>query len=121
MKAKKIIYYISTVLISAMLLAGAANYIFNYAIAREEIITLGFPAWIIYPLAVAKTLGAVMLWIKRAECAWLKEWAYAGIVFNLLLATGAHLSVADGQQFFPLVALLLTIVSRTSLPKTEVE
>lgn len=119
MNAKKIIYYASTALISLMLLAGAINFILNYTTAREEFLSFGFPVWIIYPLAAAKALGSFMLWVKHPECAWLREWAYAGIAFNLLLALGAHLSIADGKEIFPIVALFLVVVSRVSLEKLK--
>jgi hypothetical protein len=76
---------------------------------------LGFPTWLIYPMAIAKILGIVAVLVKISPI--LKEWAYAGLFFNSTLALAAHLAVSDGN--WPLAAMALTavIVSRIFLPK----
>jgi len=42
----------------------------------------------------------------------LKEWAYAGLFFDALLALSAHLMVNDGGQITAIVALIAIVVSR---------
>ena len=116
MKTTKIIYYVSTGLFSLMLLAGATMYFLDYPHMSEEFTKLGFPLWIIYPLAVAKYLGIVSLWVKQIPNV-VREWAYAGFFFNLFLAFHAHLSINDGEQWGALIAIILLFTSRISLAK----
>lgn len=108
-KRDKIIYYIATGLFSALMLFSASMYF----IMHEEIaLTFGllqFPAFIIYPLAIAKILGLVAIWTEKSK--WLKEWAYAGFTFNALLAIGAHLNIGDGEHMGGVMAIVLLTVS----------
>jgi hypothetical protein len=59
-----------------------------------EIITniLGYPAYIIPFLGVAKVLGAIAILVPGFPR--LKEWAYAGLFFDLLGATYSNIMVA---------------------------
>lgn len=108
-KRNKIIYWAATGMISVLLLMSAGMYVFNYAEVSEVFIKLGFPVYIIYPLAAAKTLGVIVLWAKNTKA--LKEWAYAGMFFNFVLASSAHLAINDGEFAPALVAIVLLFVS----------
>ncbi len=108
-KRNKIIYWIATGLLSALILMSAGMYFFNYEMVSEIFITLGFPTYIIYPLAVAKLLGLVAIWTKKSGM--LKEWAYAGFFFDFVLALTAHINVNDGEYGGALIALVLLVVS----------
>lgn len=111
MKTNKIIFWISTGLLSLLMLFSAVYmYIINHdTVAVPNFEGLGFPTWIIYPLAIAKLLGIVAITTRKS--AKLKEWAYAGFFFNFTLAIGAHLAVNDGQFAASALALVLLIVS----------
>ena len=104
-----IIYRISTGLITLLMSFSASMYVFQNEMASESFLKLGFPTFVIYPLATAKILGLIAIWSNKSKM--LKEWAYAGFVFNLLLAIGAHLSINDGDYPAALVGLILVIVS----------
>jgi uncharacterized membrane protein len=56
---------------------------------------LGYPKYIIPFLGVAKILGAIVLLIPNLRR--IKEWAYAGLCFDLVGA-GASLIAVDGWQ-----------------------
>ncbi|MGB1206262.1 MAG: DoxX family protein [Chitinophagales bacterium] len=75
----------------------------------ETIAKLGFPTYIIYPLAIAKILGLVAIWTKKSEA--LKEWAYTGFFFNFVLALTAHININDGEFAPASVAIVLLLVS----------
>lgn len=109
-KGIKITHWISTALVCLLMTASASMYVFNYEEVRatfdEE---LGFPTWLIYPMAVAKYSAVLMLLTKFNRS--LTEWAYAGLVFNMLLALGTHVSRGDDQTLQVLVGLLLVVVS----------
>lgn len=108
-KRDNIIYYAATGLFSALIGMGVVMYFAQHEMVSEMFTSLGFPTWIIYPLAIAKTLGLVAIWTNKSKM--LKEWAYAGFVFDLLLAISAHTMVGDGGQGGAIVALLLVVVS----------
>lgn len=111
MKRNKIIYWIATVLLTLQMLFSAGMYIFNNQQIREAFTTLGFPTFIIYPLAFAKLLGILVILTRKNPT--LVEWAYAGFFFNFLLALGAHLNASDGQFPGAVAALVFLLVSYT--------
>lgn len=94
MKAKKIFYWISTLLICGLMIFSATMYFMNYEGIAGFFQALGFPTWLIYPLAVAKLLAVVAILTKLSK--FLKEWAYAGIFFDVVMAFTAHTLAGDG-------------------------
>lgn len=108
-KRDKIIYWIATGLLSAMMMMSAGMYLFNNAMVSETFSNLGFPSYIIYPLAVAKILGVIAIVSNKSKA--LKEWAYAGFFFDFVLAAAAHLSISDGDHMGAIVATVLLFVS----------
>lgn len=108
-KKYKVIFWISTVLLTILLLFSVGNYIFNNEIFSAIFIKLGYPSYLIYPLSLLKILGLITIWTKNSKT--LKEWAYAGFFFNFTLAISAHLNINDGAFPFPLIALILLLTS----------
>ena len=109
MKTQKIIYWIATALLSLLALFSAGRYFFNHAEIANVFTSLGFPTYIIYPLATLKILGLIVILGNIGGN--LKEWAYAGFFFNFVLAFFAHLMVGDGEQFGALMALVFLLAS----------
>lgn len=108
-KRNKIIYLVSTGLLTVLMLMSAGMYFFNNEMVTETFTKLGFPTYIIYPLATAKLLGLVAIWTKKSKT--LTEWAYAGFFFNFLLATAAHVGINDGEYQAAVVAIVLVLMS----------
>ncbi len=109
MSIQKILYYLSTGLLTLIMLFSAYNYFFNYEAIHGFFEAFGYPTYIIYPLAIAKLLGLVAIWTRISPL--LKEWAYAGFFYDVVLAFAAHY-FTDGGITFSLVALIAIIVSR---------
>jgi len=109
MKWARILYWVVTGPLIALMLFAVYNYIFKHELIVDVFNKLGYPTYIIYPLAVAKLLGIIAIVTKRSPV--LKEWAYAGFFFNFLLALSAHLNVGDGQFPPALVCLILLTAS----------
>ena len=105
----KIIYWVSTGLISALMLFSASMYFINHEMVREVFTGLGYPTYIIYPLAVLKILGVIAILTKKSTT--LKEWAYAGFFFDMLLAASAHFMAEDGGTAPALIGIILLLVS----------
>lgn len=104
----KIVYWIATGLLCLLMLASAGMYIFNHAEVANIFTKLGYPTYIVYPLAIAKILGVMAILTKFSRI--LKEWAYAGFFFDFLLAASAHY-FANESPTIAIVALLLLLVS----------
>ena len=104
MKTTKIIYYLTTGLLSFLLIASAGMYLFNTAEISKLFTSFGYPTYIIYPLAFAKISAVVVLWTKLNT---LKEWAYSALTFEFILAFFAHYMVGDGEQTGAIIALVL--------------
>ncbi len=100
-----LIYRIATGLLTVMMVGGPAMYIFNHDEVSATFEGLGYPAFLVYPLAGAKLLGLVAIWTRKIEL--LKNLAYAGYFYTFILACSAHIMAGDGQFVPPLVALTL--------------
>ncbi len=116
-KPWKIAYYISTVLISVGSLLGAYFELSGNEMAVGVLTHLGYPLYVNYILGVAKILGVIGLWQNKIP--FLREWAYAGFYFDLILAGVSHLAVGDGLAVIssPLINLILLTVSYVGLRK----
>ncbi|MEM7132860.1 MAG: DoxX family protein [Chloroflexota bacterium] len=109
-KRNKIIYWGVTGLFSAFMLMNVVMYVAQNEMVTETFVGFGYPAYLVYPLALAKLLGIIAIGTRRS--ALLKEWAYAGFFFDFLLAFGAHMMAGDGGAIAPLVAIVILLVSR---------
>ncbi|WP_435262928.1 DoxX family protein [Tenacibaculum sp. nBUS_03] len=109
MNTNKIIFYISTGLLTLLMLFSAGMYFFNHAEVAKMFIGFGYPTYIIYPYAVAKILGVVAIWFFKGH--FFREWAYAGFFFAFILAFFAHIMISDGGQLAAVVALIVLTVS----------
>lgn len=85
MKKINTAYWILTGLFAAFMLFSAIPNIVSNAESVDLISTqLGFPKYFIPFIGVAKTLGAIAILIPGF--ARIKEWAYAGLMFDLIAA-----------------------------------
>lgn len=109
MKKNKIIYYVSTGLLTLLMLFSAGMYFFNHEAVVVMFTKFGYPTYIIYPYAIAKLLGIVVIWFLTNKT--IKEWAYAGFFFAFILAFFAHVMIGDGEQMAALIAMILLVIS----------
>jgi len=110
MKTDKIIYWIATGITCAIFAFSAGMYTLNYEMVSGYFPVLGFPAWLVAPLAAAKILGIVAILTRKVKV--LTEWAYAGFFFDAVLAEAAHIDHGDGFLQLALLAIVSTLVSR---------
>ncbi|MEM8901790.1 MAG: DoxX family protein [Bacteroidota bacterium] len=111
----KIIFYVATGLFTALMLFSASNYFFQTAVIQEAFTGFGYPSYLVIPLGVAKLLGLAAIWFAPKQ--FLKEWAYAGFFFNVVLAFFAHTMIGDGQSMGAVIALVLLLTSYWSSTK----
>jgi hypothetical protein len=112
MKKINIIYWTSTVLFGAfMLFSGIMNAIIEPDSIALITTTLGYPQYIIPFLGVAKILGALAILVPGFPR--LKEWAYAGLFFDMAGATysGIYVNGLQPEMAFMLVFFGMEAVS----------
>ena len=109
MKTYKITYWITTGLLSLMLLMSAGMYVFDNATLQEAFTAFGYPTYLIYPLAVAKLTAVAVLLSQKASV--IKEWVYAALFFEFVLAFFAHVMIGDGEQVGAIMAMSLLLLS----------
>jgi len=117
-KTIKIIYWISTALVSVMMIFSAYSYF-----ANPEVIQgfqhLGFPDYLRIELAIAKILGAIILLVPIKGA--VKEWAYAGFAITFISAFIAHTASGDPvtNRVGPIVFLLVLALSYFTYRKSK--
>ena len=109
MNVRIIAYWTATVLITLALLSGGIA-----SVARAEpnvrgMAELGYPAYLLVVLGVWKLLGAAVLLAPRV--ALLKEWAYAGIVFELSGAAFSHAAIGHPAAKVAVPVVLLALAA----------
>ena len=118
MNTKWIAYWLTTAIIGFETVAGGLTDLFHGRVAlvsgpyAVEIIThLGYPSYLLTILGVWKVLGGMVLFVPGLPR--IKEWAYAGIVFEL---TGAAASwTLHGDSAVDLISpLVLTAFALAS-------
>lgn len=111
MKKINILYWIFTGLLAfVMLMSGVQNAFVTPESVELLTAKLGYPEYIIAFLGVAKILGGIAILVPGFPT--IKEWAYAGLFFDLLGATysgimseGLHPAHAGMLIFFALWGL----------------
>jgi uncharacterized membrane protein YphA (DoxX/SURF4 family) len=113
MKRSKIIYWIFTILFALLMLSSAIPDILSVQMAKDGFNQMNMPVYLLPFLGVAKTLGVIAILIPGYPR--IKEWAYAGLVFDLLGAT--YSIAASGQPIanwaFMILPLTLAAASYT--------
>ncbi len=104
MKSTKIIYWISTILFAGLMIYSSIGGIGPDEKTRQIFVSyLGYPVYFIQLISWAKIVGSIVLLIPGLNR--IKEWAYAGLFFDL---TGAVYSgVVVSGKFDPMMLTML--------------
>jgi uncharacterized membrane protein YphA (DoxX/SURF4 family) len=119
MKIRPIAYWVTTVLTAFGFLSGGATDLARPDFLLEGMTKLGYPAYFVLILGVWKVLGGVAVLIPGTPR--LKEWAYAGMVFDLTGAAASHAAVGDpaGKMVAPLVITGIVMASWGLRPESR--
>jgi hypothetical protein len=105
---RRIVYWASTVLVAASLLMAA-----TYLTGSEEVVSgfrkSGYPQHLRIVLGIVKPVAGIVLLLPGL--ALLKEWAYAGSAFALIMAFIAARSIGEPIQVWVMPLLLLTLLA----------
>ena len=91
MKRTKTIYWVTTLLFAAFMAFTAIPDILKVPDAVAFITKLGYPEYFVPFIGVAKVLGSIAIVVPGYPK--LKEWAYAGLCFDLIGAVYSNLYV----------------------------
>jgi hypothetical protein len=107
----KLRYWIPTGLIALFMAASAIPDVLRVDAALTIFHHLGYPDYLLTLIGIAKLLGAAALIAPVPHT--LREWAYAGLTFDLMGAAFSHASVGDpiSNVMTPLVALAVLHLS----------
>ncbi len=107
MKAKSIVYWTTTVLVALPIGSGGVSQILQFRANPHGVVPeLGYPLYFFAILGIWKVLGAIAILVPGFPR--LKEWAYAGIFFDLTGAAASCAAVGGyGAYAFHVIAPLI--------------
>ncbi len=94
MKIKLIGYWATTAFLAFAVLSGGAAELAHRRDNVEGLVQLGYPVYFATIIGLWKVLGGLTVLVPRFPR--LKEWAYAGIFFNMTGAAASHAASGDG-------------------------
>ena len=115
---RTIAYWASTASVALMLLASL-----SYLTGSEQVVSgfarAGYPQHLRIVLGIAKPVAAIVLLLPGL--ALLKEWAYAGVAFALIMAFISAMASAEPVQtlVLPPILLGLLVVSYATRPASR--
>jgi hypothetical protein len=107
MSARTFVYWSATAVTVFVLLSGGLAYLLRAEFAVGGVVALGYPVYVVTILGVWKLLAVPALLVPGF--ARLKEWAYAGVMFDLTGAAVSHLAVADPLWHLFMISALLAV------------
>ena len=110
MKKTKIIYWVFTSLFASMMASSAIPDVISDPIAVKGMHEdLGYPLYFIPFIGVMKLLGVAAILIPGFPR--IREWAYAGLVFDLLGATYSIIAAGKSIENWAFMALPLALAA----------
>lgn len=113
MKKNKIIFWVATIILilwEGVMPLSTVFFAPEYVNAGTK--PLGYPDYFAYTLIICKALGVIAISLPKIPNK-VREWAYAGLTFNLLFAFISHAAVDKNIAFMlmPLVVLGILAIS----------
>ena len=111
MRWKFDVYWLSTAIVVGECAVGGALDLLRAPPFFPVMISLGYPAYLATIIGVAKLIAAVILAAPRLRR--LKEWAYAGVMINMVGAAASHIAMRQAATALiaPLAFAVLALVS----------
>jgi hypothetical protein len=101
------VYWVVMTLMAGFMLLASIPDVLSVPQAVEIFRHLGYPTYLLPFLGTAKILGIFSVLVPGFDR--LKEWAYAGLTFDVVGALYSHLCIGDPVSMwaFPVIALVL--------------
>jgi uncharacterized membrane protein YphA (DoxX/SURF4 family) len=115
---KRLIYWVTTVAVALELLVGGIADLAHAGPFALAVVQLGYPKYLLTIIGVFKLLGTIAILLPRLPR--LKEWAYSGIIIEMIGASGSFIARNDGVDIiWPLVIALLALISWALRPPSR--
>ena len=116
-RAKRIMYWATTVIVAAVFIVTGVGNLVHITHIAQDMARLGYPSYFLNILGAWKIFGAIAIVIPGVPR--VKEWAYAGMAFDL---TGAAFSrAASGDSVItvlvPVIIAILVVTSWALRPR----
>jgi hypothetical protein len=111
-------YWLTTIAVALELIVGGVADLIHAGPYALAVVQLGYPMYLLTILGVFKLLGAIVILVPRFPR--LKEWAYAGIIIEMIGASGSLIARSGGIDIiWPLVFALLAFISWALRPPSR--
>lgn len=108
MKRLNIFYWVCTGLLIPGVGIGSVSELLGNEKSVEIVTSLGYPAYLSPFLAVARLLALLVIFVPKFSR--LKEWAYAGLAFDLIGAIYSLLAVGNPFAYVIIPAIILALL-----------
>lgn len=104
-KTVNILYWVFTVLFAGLMIFSSVGGIQPAEQVKEIFVKgLGYPVYFVQFISIAKIIGSIAILIPGLNKS-VKEWAYAGLFFDL--AGAVYSGIAVGGKFDPMMLTML--------------
>lgn len=104
-KTVNILYWVFTVLFAGLMIFSSVGGIQPNEQVKEIFVKdLGYPVYFVQFISIAKIIGSIAILIPGLNKS-VKEWAYAGLFFDL--AGAVYSGIAVGGKFDPMMLTML--------------
>ena len=112
MKNLNLYYWLSTCIFSAFMLLSGVPDLLKVPEAIAFITALGYPVYFVSFIGLAKIAGSIAILIPKLKL--IKEWAYAGLFFDLIAATYSMAMVKgiNPEMLFMVIPISVLFISR---------
>jgi hypothetical protein len=119
MNPRRLAYWITTGLFCAVVAFSGFAHFTHQPMMVDAMSGLGYPLYFMTIIGLAKILGVIAVLVPERPL--LKEWAYAGLCFNLAGATASHAFSGDALSHTvrPAIVLGLCVASYLLRPDTR--
>ena len=119
MRARTVAYWVTTGFLVFNMLSGGLAELAQLKGNAEGMLALGYPLYVMLILGAWKVLGSIALLAPRFPR--LKEWAYAGIFFNMSGAAISHVVVSDEawHAYYTASLAIVALVSWALRPESR--
>ncbi|MDX2161181.1 MAG: DoxX family protein [bacterium] len=101
------LYWLATTLFILLFVASIGLTLFDLEGSYASYARLGFPMWAIFFNAIAKILGVIAILHNRSRT--LKDFAFAGFLYDLLLAFCAHIALGESDVLLAILGIILWV------------
>lgn len=119
MTVRPVVYWTTTILTALSFMSGGFANVLRVEDTVQGVVALGYPVYFVSIIGGWKLLAGLAILAPRFPL--LKEWAYAGIAFELTGATLSHVAMGSAavKAIVPLVILATAVASWALRPPSR--